>query len=610
MPPPPPPRASLPPLSTSPQLAPPQPPSQPSASPQPASPQPVDPQPVDPQPINPQQPVSPQPRQPQAPAQPRQPVQPQPRSRPQPGAQPQQQSPQPATRAQQPTRAGLAEPQTSSNSAKPLASGQSGGEGGKIPRWRGLVTPASQKSTHEDEPLEPVRRSIPAWLVSMIFHMTLLLALALWTLPVGDGISRVVLEFGEAKESESVELQEYALESADSVFQEDSADSEVEAPVDLEVEAMIESIDIAEPTDIAPLEIGATSSDLVVKPMFGGRTGAMKSALLAMYGGNSDTVEAVDLGLKWLARQQQNNGSWSMRGPYDDGSFQENRTAATAMALLAFQGDGNTHFDGPYAKVVEKGLKYLLNKQSRRDGFFAGGEPDHQRAYAHAQATIALCELYGMTKDSKLRVPSEAAIDYSVRAQGREGGWRYDPRGDSDLSVTGWYVMALSSAQAAGIAVEPSTLAFINGYLDTVAVENGAGYCYQRGRPPSPSMTAEGLLCRQYLGWNRDRQAMSLGLSTLVQDWPINRESMNVYYWYYATQALHHYGGSAWEIWNSNMKVVLPRMQVKRGSEAGSWSPQADEHGNASGRLYTTCFSIYCLEVYYRHLPLYKLGDK
>lgn len=461
----------------------------------------------------------------------------------------------------------------------------------------------------EHELLAPVRKSIPAWLVSMIFHIALLLALALWTLPMPSGLRTLVLEFGEAPESESVDLKEYALESSDSDVQQENTEQESEQPVDLDMAALVESIDIAEPTDIVPVEVGATSTELVVKPMFGGRSGAMKAALLAM-DGSPETAKAVELGLKWLARQQRKDGSWSLRGPFDDGSYQENTTAATAMAMLAFQGDGNTHLEGPYATTVERGLKYLLNKQSKRDGFFAANEPDRQQAYAHAQATIAVCELYGMTQDSLLRQPAEAAILFSVRAQSQAGGWRYHPRTDSDLSVTGWYVMALISGRSAGIHVEHSTLAAVQSYLDRVSVENGAGYCYQEGRPPSQTMTAEGLLCRQYLGWPRERQEMAIGLNTLVQDWPMSRDAMNVYYWYYATQSLHHYGGSGWTIWNNNMKQVLPELQVTRGNEAGSWSPQADEYGNASGRLYTTCFSIYCLEVYYRHLPLYKMGKE
>ena len=65
------------------------------------------------------------------------------------------------------------------------------------------------------------------------------------------------------------------------------------------------------------------------------------------------TQAAVARGLEWLARNQQRDGSWSLAGPYSDGvdSHEENQAAATAMALLAFQGDGNTHMDGKYKKT-------------------------------------------------------------------------------------------------------------------------------------------------------------------------------------------------------------------------------------------------------------------
>ena len=154
------------------------------------------------------------------------------------------------------------------------------------------------------------------------------------------------------------------------------------------------------------------------------------------------TEDAVNLGLKWLQRNQQPNGSWSMTGRYSDGGISENRTAATAMALLAFQGAGNTHQSGEYQKEVEKGIKYLIGQQGR-DGFMAKNARGHEKMYAQAQATIALCELYAMTKDSWLRPRAQLAVDYAESAQSNEGGWRYEPRMDSDTSVTGWFVLGL-----------------------------------------------------------------------------------------------------------------------------------------------------------------------
>jgi hypothetical protein len=54
------------------------------------------------------------------------------------------------------------------------------------------------------------------------------------------------------------------------------------------------------------------------------------------------------------------------------------------------------------------------------------------------------------------------------------------------------------------------------------------------------------------------------------------------------------------------MREVIPANQVKQGDEAGSWNPTGDKWGSFGGRLYVTCLSIYNLEVYYRHLPIYK----
>ena len=85
----------------------------------------------------------------------------------------------------------------------------------------------------------------------------------------------------------------------------------------------------------------------------------------------------------------------------------------------------------------------------------------------------------------------------------------------------------------------------------------------------------------------------------------MNREDRDVYYWYYATQTLHHLDGDVWDNWNRVMRQLLPEDQTKEGAERGSWSPISDRWGPHGGRLYVTCLSLYMLEVYYRHLPIY-----
>jgi hypothetical protein len=86
----------------------------------------------------------------------------------------------------------------------------------------------------------------------------------------------------------------------------------------------------------------------------------------------------------------------------------------------------------------------------------------------------------------------------------------------------------------------------------------------------------------------------------------------NVYYWFFASQRLYHYGGNEWQTWNSTMRQELLRQQEQYGNEAGSWNPQPgpnrparDQWGTQYGRLYTTCMSLYILETSYRHQPIF-----
>ena len=241
----------------------------------------------------------------------------------------------------------------------------------------------------------------------------------------------------------------------------------------------------------------------------------------------------------------------------------------------------------------------------RPDGDFWRGRVEHHRLYSQAQAMIAVCELYGMTEDSRLRMPAQRAVDYAVKIQDSLGGWRYQPGSDSDTSVTGWFVMGLQSARMAGLEVPTEVLVpSVGATWIELPSADGARYGYQPGMEGTYAMTAEALLCRQYLGWKRDDPRLLTGVN-LIRAYPMNWNERDVYYWYYATQVLHHLAGNEWDDWNRVMRQLLPENQTQTGPEKGSWSPHGDRWGPHGGRLYVTCMSLYMLEVYYRHLPLY-----
>jgi hypothetical protein len=458
-----------------------------------------------------------------------------------------------------------------------------------------------QKAGGPGPAAEHLLHQVPPWLVSAVVHMVLLIGLGLWFFATGgDGGLTLDLRYDEKL---GMQLDEEAIEQlADELSPEDfvlTPDNlrPVEDPLAAPQLLAAASLPTATTGPLLPVPLGHALS---------GREFGSKESLLAAYGGDATTEAAVMEALKWLAKNQQPSGMWSLAGPYQDGANVENPKAATAMALLAFQGAGYTHQGSPaepFTQIVARGWSALLKEQAD-DGSFLG-EYYHHVLYTHAQCTIALCELYAMTRDESLRQPAERAVAYCLKAQSPTGGWRYSPGQGGDLSVTGWFVMALKSAQMAGLEVPSDAFARVDAFLETVSHQDGARYSYLPKENAKRSMTAEGLLCRQYLGWPRSDARLIDGVGHLLAN-PVKWSDRDVYYWYYATQVCHHMEGDFWTQWNAEMKRVLPGEQIKSGRERGSWDPEGDPYGFQAGRLYVTCLSTYMLEVYYRHLPLYR----
>ena len=222
--------------------------------------------------------------------------------------------------------------------------------------------------------------------------------------------------------------------------------------------------------------------------------------------------------------------------------------------------------------------------------------------YAQGLSAIALCEAYGMTQDPALKDLAQGALRFIVYAQDpKGGGWRYAPGQPGDTTVTGWQLMALKSGQMARLEVPAPTLYLAQRFLGSVQSEDGARYGYMTPQPRN-STTAIGLLCRMYTGWQRDHPGLQKGVAYLSQ-WGPSED--NMYHNYYATQVLHHWGGSDWEKWNRKMRDYLIATQATNSHEAGSWYFSGGQ-GQVGGRLYNTAMAVMTLEVYYRYMPLYR----
>jgi hypothetical protein len=307
--------------------------------------------------------------------------------------------------------------------------------------------------------------------------------------------------------------------------------------------------------------------------------------------------------------------------------------------LLPFLGAGVAHNRAPdqppqlkhFQENVQKGLAALIRDQvksgdEKKIGYLGGN------MYSHAIATMALAEAYGLSGDEDLKVPAQRAIKYLVEGQhSTGGGWRYSPGQEGDMSATGWVFLAIRYGQLAGLVIRPTPLARAERFLDAC----GAGpeeakmsrYSYTPGTEAKLSLSAAGLLTREYLGWKKDNRDLQAGLLTreylgwkkdnrdlqagvkyLMQNLPPESSNKlgNLYYYYYATQVLHHMEGSEFDLWNYRMREHLLRLQAREGHRAGSWDPEGANYGNRGGRLYTTSMALMTLQVYYRHLPMYR----
>lgn len=468
------------------------------------------------------------------------------------------------------------------------------------------------------------KQQASSWTLSLAIHAAIVLTLAFLFFPGKPKPPEVVAVFS----NEIGDQLDFLTNDEGNLNPNEAEQYELTVPEEFKIDDLIVDEEKELPFDANVNAPSFEQTRVEITEALSGRTDpGLKNDLLAKYGGNRKTEEAVDAGLRWLVKQQNKDGSWSIRGPYSDGIVEkiDNRPAATALALLAFQGAGNTRSSGKYSAVVSKGWKWLL-KQQRADGCFTPEQHFYAALfYTHALCTIALCELITLEKkgNSALRKQAQLAVDYLLEGQDPKlGGWRYVPREESDLSVTGWCLMALRTSEMAGLKVPQRHYAAIEDFLNRVSYDDGAGFVYQLDRngkisdsEKRPSMTATGLMCRKYLGVESNDEALIRGAQYLTEPenlihFPNSQQeeknfSSNVYGWYSTSMALKGLGpyNKYWRKWNAAMSTELPKWQEAENSpEAGSWNPQFDEYGFGGGRLYVTCLSILCLEVYYRHL--------
>lgn len=469
-------------------------------------------------------------------------------------------------------------------------------------------------------------RSTPAFMVSLIFHTSLLILLALlsWT---GQGGSIRSFDFTASTA---------AIEGADATPPLLMADGDAPPPP-----ALVQD-ESPEPPAPSPTSTASTLAELLsqqappnqqtsenaweqlvqatansatasfVGSGVSGRQLDRRQEIALARGGTLESEAAVERALEWLAAHQLPNGGWSLVHDTgecngrcsDNGSTDRFDPSATGLSLLAFLGAGYTHREGKHRETVRRGIYFLLQIVDETPQGASFLYQSERGMYNHGIAAFALCEAFQMTNDPELRARAQGAVDFIVAGQNYQGGWGYLPKQPGDLTLTGWQIMALKSAYAAGLEVPPSTIIRVDPFLDSQQTPSSFFYGYQRPGK-SPTCTSIGLLLRLFRGLPSTHPTLLDGSAYLAKT---TRPNTDAYFNYYATLLLFHVGGPGWEPWNERMREHLIDSQEQSGHMAGSWYFE-DPYGREGGRLYTTAMCAMTLEIYYRFAPIYQQAD-
>jgi hypothetical protein len=330
-----------------------------------------------------------------------------------------------------------------------------------------------------------------------------------------------------------------------------------------------------------------------------------------------EVQQALIKALDWLASKQQKNGSWA-----------RHEQAYAGLAIMAFVGAKCVQKD--YSANIKAALGFLKSQhtpsakypEGSRNAAMRGGSFGTQEMYQHAIVTLALIEALVDLNDEGLEPIVREAVQLIIRSQNTEhkseilggpfkpdspyyGGWRYNPDStNSDLSVSGWQILALRAAVNAGFGVPEWTFPAAAGFVRSLQGKKDGSFRYDSPGDSGASCARAGMgaLSLQLCGFPRDPavQPALRFMQDYAPRWNIEEPGNGYpfYYWYYGTRAMYLAGGEDWRIW----KDWMCRFLVDHQDADGSWDgAQSEENLD----VYRVALGALMLEFCCGHVPIY-----
>lgn len=310
--------------------------------------------------------------------------------------------------------------------------------------------------------------------------------------------------------------------------------------------------------------------------------------------------ESVEAGLAYLASIQNPDGSYP--GKYGETG------AISALAGMAFLAKGYTPEGEKYGETIRKDIDYVLSVGNPADGYFGNKNPGNGM-YSHSICTLFLSEVSGMVDperqakfDEILPLAVKLLLDAQNVNKGERdrGGWRYTPRAnDSDMSCSGWCLMALRSASLNGGQVPKEAIEKAVEYVRKQRNPGEGSFVYQGGGNGSArTLTGAGILYLELCGRHNDPDALK-GARYLMRVYKeLPGDNNRSYGMYYAAQGLFQLGGENWKVFSDWMY----RTWIPRQKSDGSWREEESP-------AYSTALLVLAFTVPYRQLPIYQRDE-
>ncbi|PCJ52369.1 MAG: hypothetical protein COA79_23750 [Planctomycetota bacterium] len=333
----------------------------------------------------------------------------------------------------------------------------------------------------------------------------------------------------------------------------------------------------------------------------------------------TDISDMTDASLSYLAKKQNENGSWS------DTKY-KNNAGVTALSCLAFLAEGSRPGVGKYGKNIKNGLKFIIDNVNSNGVISAGGNNPMGPMYEHVFSSIALLLSYrDMSNKANLRTILGKALQVMLRSQKIDGGWRYrfSREGKSDLSVTANVLFLLKLFEKNGFTISSESFSKGVKYATTCAYPDGKFKYRYFGVKGTTSMDAMGILS---LGWGNNNPSKRLGKDNDL-DWSgvtcngslknqlvipaknriiadFKRLTINdlkirshyIYSCFYTSIGFYTMGDKDWKPWFQKTTQVFKAMQ----NDDGSFNDQS------FNTIYTTAMAAIVLQASKGHLAIYE----